>query len=103
MPYTKLEFCKSSEVEIINGDLFPVSHVILGISSFFLRDAGASSIETLSPNLIKKMKRLAVYFNSCKVFVDFINAVGGFTDIDGDSLDSTHIHYFIIRPLYYLQ
>lgn len=101
LPYTKLEFCKSSEVEIITGDAFPVSHVIVGISSF-LKDADNISIETISPKLIKKMKKLAVHFKSCKVFVDLKNVVGGFTDGAGKSLDSTHVHYFVIRPLYYL-
>lgn len=101
VPFTKPEFCKSSEIEIITGEVFPESHVILGIGNF-LKDTGFNSIETLSPKLIRNMKKLASHFKSCKVFVDFKNLVGGFTDGNGNDLGATHVHYFVIRPFYYL-
>lgn len=100
-PFAKTEWLKASEIEIITGDVFPEKFVIIGVASFLKAD-GIISLETLTPKLLKSMKKLAVAHHCSKVFVDFKDIVGNFKDAEGRSMHETHVHYFTIRPLRYI-
>lgn len=101
VPFAKTEWLKYSAVEVVTGDVFPENYVVIGVANF-LKSSGMISLEKLTPKMLKSMQKLAVAHHCTKVFVDFKELVGYFTDKEGKSMHETHIHYYTIRPLLYL-
>lgn len=53
VPFAKTEWCKTNEIQVITGDVFPENHVVIGVGSF-LKVTGIETIEQLSAKICRK-------------------------------------------------
>jgi len=98
VPFAKTEWLKASEIEVVTGDDFPENHAVIAQGTF-LKSTGIISLKMLTPKLVKYIQKLAVANYCCKVFVDFENCVTDHKDDKGNSLSTTYIYCYAVRPI----
>jgi hypothetical protein len=91
------DYCKKSEIEIIEGNIIPDGYAIIGTGSFIKSEIGMT-LKELTEKQIRHIRSYGKMFKSCKMFVDF-KAVLTFFDKDGKALSDREVSFYALAPI----
>ena len=100
--FVKKEFCKKSEVELMDNDEVPKNYVIVGTSTF-LKSDNVTSLDQLSKRQINRMRSFARRMKSCHVLIDFNGDLLPITDGEGKLIGDSHSSYYILQPSFFIE